>query len=191
MKVLIGIGGKKRSGKSTLANFLMKEAALKGWDSEIVSFADPIKFMMQEVFRYEVSHNTFLDDLRKQDPIKIAPDCTLTVREILQKVGTECFRDIIHKDFWIHRGMAKIDSSSANVVIVPDVRFGNELEALKKKIGVTVYIERPDLSDVVDKHPSEMELEEIKNDFDIQWVNWRDEIEDLRYFAHDLIKRVW
>lgn len=52
MKVIIGIGGKKRTGKSTLAEYITRAFAMKGKQVEEVSFAEPIKRMLQEVFRY-------------------------------------------------------------------------------------------------------------------------------------------
>lgn len=163
---LIGIGGKKRSGKSTFAKYLKLEAAKKGWVSEEVSFAAPIKAMMAEVFRHELSYATFTDDSRKVDRVEIVPGVFMTVREILQRVGTDCFRNIIHQDFWVARGMALAQSSTADLVIFPDVRFGNELQAIKEK-GYTIYLEKlTDDPQPMDNHPSEMELERIMDGFD-------------------------
>jgi len=189
MKTVIGIGGRKQTGKSTLAEYLTQSCINRGWQSQVVSFAQPIKEMLQEVFRHEVPYKTFTDDKCKQVKVEIAPDVFMTVREMLQKVGTECFRSIIHTDFWVYRGIAKIKSSSADIVIVPDVRFENELRELNK-LGTTIYIDRPGMVMPEDTHPSETTLEKIKDEFDYTFVNWEDRQEVMEAFAHQIIRRL-
>lgn len=189
MKKIIGIGGKKRTGKSTLTEKLRRAYAVKGKTVEEISFAEPIKNALQEIFRYEVPWSTFVDDTRKQDKIEIYPGTFMTVRELLQKVGTECFRNNIHPDFWIGRGMAKIDASTADVVIISDVRFENEL-ALLNTVGTTIYIERPSLDMPEDLHPSEKELDSIKQDFHRIFINDEDSLEAVEKFAKELVAKL-
>ena len=165
MKAIIGIGGIKRSGKSTLGAYLTRAAARRSWVVEEISFAQPIKYMLQELFKYEVPYSTFIDDDRKQDKVEIVPGVYMTVRELLQQVGTDCFRDHIHRDFWVARGMHKIKASPADIVIVPDVRFANELVPLKEA-GHTIFVEKLGDDQPIDPHPSEMELSTIKSEFD-------------------------
>jgi hypothetical protein len=191
-KAVIGIGGKKRAGKSTLADFIRKKAAMKGMVVEEVSFAQPIKDMLQVVFRYEVPLSTFVDDSRKQDKVEVAPGVYMTVRQLLQQVGTDCFRNVIHQDFWVHRGMGLIKASSADIVVVPDVRFANELVALKE-IGQTVYVSRqrlPNEPEDNDTHPSEKELETLVNDFDYFIGASSGEVERLETFAYGIVSRI-
>lgn len=187
MKKVIAIGGLKRSGKSTLADFLIRQCAIRGWQVQEVSFAQPIKDMLKEVFRHEVPYNTFTDDSRKQDKVEIAPGVYMTVRELLQKVGTDCFREVIHKDFWITRGMAKI-KAAPDVVIVPDIRFPNELEVLSQVPNTTIYIDRPGLEREEDLHPSETNLLQMRHNFDYCLVNSEDDLSLLENFAKSIIK---
>ena len=121
---------------SSLATPSWEAASSWGKTSEIVSFAQPIKEMLQTVFKNEYPYNTFIDDSRKNDKIEIYPTVFMTVRELLQKVGTECFRNIIHPNFWVGRGMAMISKCSSDFVLIPDVRFENELHAINN-IGYT------------------------------------------------------
>lgn len=190
MKRVIGIGGLKRSGKSTLADYITMACAMRGWQVQEVSWAQPIKEMLQEVFRYEVPYSTFIHDDRKQDKVEVAPGVYMTVREMLQKVGTECFRDVIHKDFWVARGMAKIKSASADIVIVPDVRFPNELIALGDVPCTTIYIDRPKFTRELDLHASETELVNMRNHFDTEFINTEDSLEDLQEFATELVASI-
>ena len=188
MKTVIGIGGKKRAGKSTLAGYIAEMAALRRFITEEVSFAQPIKEMMQVVFKHEVPWSTFIADDRKQFPVEIAPGEYMTVRQILQLVGTDCFRNIIHPDFWVARGIAKIKTSPADIVLVPDVRFGNELQALKQ-LGTTVFVEKTsELEPELDLHPSEMELDKIRNGFDVELVAPEGNFSVMKEFAATFVQ---
>jgi len=183
---VIGIGGKKRAGKSTLASYITKACISRGWQVEEISFADPIKLMLAEVFKYEQPYATFTEDCRKQQKVEVAPGVSMTVRELLQKTGTDCFRDIIHTDFWMARGIARIKASSADVIIIPDVRFPNELEAINN-LGMTIYIERPEYKVDGDTHASETALNDLKDDFDMKYMNWEDKKEELEAWARSII----
>jgi hypothetical protein len=61
-------------------------------------------------------------------------------REALQKVGTECGRDIFHKDFWVLNLEHRINKSK-NYVIT-DVRFPNEIEWIQSQGGVVIEVQR-------------------------------------------------
>lgn len=189
-KHIVGIGGKKRAGKNTLADYIEKYAhTYRAWAVEQVSFAQPIKEMLQTVFKHEVPLGTFIDDSRKKDKVEIAPGAFMTVRELLQKVGTDCFRDIIHRDFWIHRGLAKIQASAADIVIVPDVRFANEMHLLNE-VGTTIYIERPDTGQDSDQHPSEKELDTIKGDFELFLSVPTGRMDMIEQYADEFVQRL-
>ena len=60
-------------------------------------------------------------------------------RDVLQKIGTECFRDAFNPDFWIDALESRVDTSK-NIVIA-DVRFKNEAEWIKSLGGVVIYLE--------------------------------------------------
>ena len=82
----------------------------------------------------------------------------MTPRLMLQLLGTECGREILHPDIWVNSLMAEYKSklSSNNPVddldweprfiypnwIITDTRFPNELEAVKKRNGITIRINR-------------------------------------------------
>ena len=82
----------------------------------------------------------------------------MTPRLMLQLLGTNCGRDIIHPDIWVNSLMAEYKSklSSSNPVddldweprfiypnwIITDTRFENELESVKKRNGITIRVNR-------------------------------------------------
>ena len=107
----------------------------------------------------------------------------MSVRELLQKLGTEAIRDGLHPNAWVNALMCeykrpKMSEYNPSNWIITDVRFPNELEAVKDVKGLTLKVVRP-----VEKsktparlHPSETSLD--KAEFDYTIIN-DGSIEDL------------
>jgi len=83
---------------------------------------------------------------------------TLTPRLLLQLIGTECGRRIIHPNIWVNSLMSEYKNRTRynsirgeipgeEIVypnwIVTDVRFPNEAEAIKNRGGILIRINRP------------------------------------------------
>lgn len=77
----------------------------------------------------------------------------LTVRKFLQEVGTEAMRDVIHPNIWInalfadYKGTPKYAHNFPPEQIFPnwiitDVRFLNELQAIKERGGITIRVNK-------------------------------------------------
>ena len=62
-----------------------------------------------------------------------------TPRLLLQLIGTDLFREQLHPNTWVNASFANYLN---NAWIFTDVRFPNELEAIKKRKGVTIRINR-------------------------------------------------
>lgn len=72
----------------------------------------------------------------------------MTVRELLQKLGTEAMRDGLHTNVWVNALMAdyiteSFRSDKKTNWIITDMRFPNEMEAVKEREGVTIRVIRP------------------------------------------------
>ena len=81
----------------------------------------------------------------------------MSVRELLQKLGTEAMRDALHENVWVNALFAdyKITRlSMSNSVeeiskqpypnwIITDMRFPNEMEAVVERKGITIRVVRP------------------------------------------------
>lgn len=78
----------------------------------------------------------------------------MTVREFLQKLGTDAMRDGLHTNTWVNATFATFNNLSR--WLITDVRFPNEAAAVIEKGGILVRIERG--SDTGD-HPSETALD--------------------------------
>lgn len=64
----------------------------------------------------------------------------LTPRKLLQLVGTEGGRKIIHPNVWINATLSSYDSTKN--WIITDVRFANEADAIRNAGGVVIRIDR-------------------------------------------------
>ena len=63
----------------------------------------------------------------------------MTPRKMLQLIGTDLFRNQLHPNTWVNASFANYLN---NAWIFTDVRFPNELEAIKKHNGITIRINR-------------------------------------------------
>jgi len=60
---------------------------------------------------------------------------TVSPRQMLQWVGTECVRDVVGDNFWV-------EQAPTSAVVIPDVRFENEADFCRLN-GVMVHVSRP------------------------------------------------
>lgn len=163
--ILIGISGKKGSGKNTIATFI--EQAVKEYCKDIdvipvvtLAFADPLK---DEVCKACGVTRDYLEQNKSN------------FRLILQGWGTEFRRRLQDDNYWIKQWLkAATKISDDTVLLVPDCRFKNEYNTIKDCGGLMWRVERvyselaKQHSDVVlnsnDNHPSETELDNYKFD---------------------------
>jgi hypothetical protein len=107
----------------------------------------------------------------------------MSVREFLQKLGTDAIRDGLHTNAWVNALMADYialpqvgpeitednDYKLPNWIIT-DTRFPNEAEAIKKAGGIVIRVDRPGVKPIND-HPSETGLDDWKFDYKIANVS--------------------
>lgn len=89
----------------------------------------------------------------------------MTRRVIMQKVGTECFRDQIHADHWVLLVQAAIDRGEfddVDVGFITDARFRNELQFARDNNGLNIMIQRADEGTLTQHtaHASEQEWQQ-------------------------------
>jgi dephospho-CoA kinase len=131
--LLIGLSGKAGSGKSTVGDYL---AGAHGYAQ--FAFAGALKEMVQNVF-------LFTDEQMTLGKEVIDPRWGVSPRFCLQWLGTDVLRDV-WPDIWIrHLRQEILDFLSINgqrPVVVTDVRFRDEAEALQRMGGVLVCLRR-------------------------------------------------
>ena len=171
--MIIGISGKAGSGKDTAAKMLevlyanpdisYEDFANRRYknfaDIQVVHFADILKETVQTLFGIgEWETNT------QEGKKKTIGWIGKTVRELLQGVG-QGLRDAIDPDLWVKALFANTECWSN--YIIADVRYPNELEAIKERDGVLIRIDRKNAG--AGNHSSETALDDYREwDFYIE-----------------------
>ena len=179
--MIIGISGKAGSGKDTAAKMLevlyanpdisYEDFVNKRYknfaDILIVHFADSLKETAQVLFRIS-EWETNTQEGKKTTINWIGK----TVRELLQGIG-QGLRDAIDFDLWVKILFANTKGWSN--YIIADVRYPNEIKAIKERNGILLRIDRKGAG--AGNHSSETALDDYK-EWDVHIEN-NGSIEDL------------
>ena len=130
---LIGITGKARSGKDTVARMLFAQHAFTR-----IAFADPLKLAAQQMFG--LSTEQTWDDRYKET---IIPCWGMSPRQMFQLLGNEAVKPVFGAGIWIKRwSMSYATLKDTDDIIVPDVRFDHEASHIRSLGGVIVEVQR-------------------------------------------------
>lgn len=131
--MLIGIAGRKGSGKTAVANELADRLNLYH-----TSFGEDLRYIAcmlldlssGELEREKETPQAWLDGI--------------TPRYIMQTLGTEWGRNMIHPQIWTLRTMLRATRNRGLKagVIISDVRFSNEAQAIRTRGGIVVGLSR-------------------------------------------------
>lgn len=154
--MIIGLGFKARTGKDTIASHLVNNYLFTQ-----ESFAYPLKECIGKQicgFNEKQLYGAWKE--------VIDPEWGMTPRHMLQLIGTDALRKVVHDDFWVIPMKRKLKEHLRNnrSVVISDVRFSNEINLIKDLGGIVVRVDRanPDKIAGIDKHRSEVELESYK-----------------------------
>ena len=134
--MIVGFGYRKGTGKDQSALHLMKKY---GFNRR--AFADSLKNACQMVFMFTEAQ------VRGELKEVTDPFWGVTPRLVLQLVGTECFRKGFAHDVWIRSLHCYVKEHSRPYdLVVPDVRFPDEADAIKSWGGIVIRLDRGDSS---------------------------------------------
>lgn len=173
MTKIIGISGKKASGKTTSAQFLIDKYLWQGMKFNIkkYSFADALKQIATNIIglpdrlvygtQADKSassgiHSQDLYDFSKMiyklcsnyplERFVLLQNKELSIRNVLQIVGH--FFRCLNKDSWINATFAKINEERPEIAIIDDVRFPNEANRIHSENGLVIRLTRSIDNDV-------------------------------------------
>lgn len=146
--MIIGVMGPIGSGKDLVGELVLRFAKryANKW-FKVKKFAEPIKkgaAAMLGVAQYRFEDRRF-----KNEPLEELDG--KTPRELMQLLGTEFGRNLIHPDVWVRLAMKGYNKDKD--WIFTDVRFENEVKAIRKAGGVIWKIKGR--GEYTDKHESE------------------------------------
>lgn len=169
--LIIGLTGKKGSGKDTVADMIWSIEIDGGHIWVSTAYAAYLKALVKRLF--DLSDEQIYGTQAEKEAVD--ERWGKSPRELLQIVGTDIAR-LCHPDVWVRRTMRYIDESlevdpQIAGFLITDVRFPNEADAIKARGGVIVNILRPDLTvaegDVTAQHESEQHAATIPYDYQI------------------------
>lgn len=166
MKIL-GISGKKQSGKSTIADIIQSNYP----NTVIINFADALKTEVCKAcgvtWEYLEAHKS-------------------EFRPILQWWGTDFRRKLNNENYWINKWQMKVLElpSDIKLVIAADVRFENEANIVKRMGGQLWRVVRPSVLST-DIHASETEMDSVPCD-----VRILNNVDDLKTLEKSILEQI-
>lgn len=153
---LIGLAGRAGAGKDMVADHLVERHGYRQ-----ISFAAPIKRALVEMVP-EITADHFRRRDLKEATLKSIPS---TPRHMAQTLGTEWGRGDICKDLWIRIAMSEVERVvrlGFRGVVISDVRFPDEVKAIRQRGGIVYKVIRPGSDDGTDGgHESEQDLDDV------------------------------
>ncbi|SEQ10673.1 hypothetical protein SAMN04244573_01033 [Azotobacter beijerinckii] len=136
--LLIGLTGAAHSGKSTAARELVAHYGFLHY-----AFAQPLKAMLAQGLNLSDAQ---LEGAQKEAPL---PWLGKSPRELLQTLGTEWGRHLVHPELWLRIARQNLGNLAdchpqAPGIVISDVRYEDEAEFVRQRGGVLVHILRPD-----------------------------------------------
>lgn len=143
MKIIIGLAGAAGAGKDTVRHMLEEEHGFVG-----LAFADPVRDMARALLAH-----VYADHFAQRRELKetAVPVLGVSYREIAQTLGTEWGRNTIRPLLWADIATAKVRLMLARGerrVVISDVRFPDEAEAIRSMGGVVWVVTRQDAAPV-------------------------------------------
>lgn len=172
---LIGFAGRKRCGKTTLAKMLQQEE-----NAVIITIADYLKYLCCDLMN--ISYEELIEKKDNGFTFDVVPDerwfkiidkrtnigienirkelehkHITNIRQMLQVIGTDVIRKY-NENWHVQKMIDEIESYSEDkLIVVDDVRFPNEREAILSRSGEVFFIVRPNILEV-SNHVSETSL---------------------------------
>lgn len=172
MPTLVGFGGRMRSGKDMLAEYLVAKHGFKR-----IALADALKEEVKKVLPKTLAveatrfygHKISAGEMTLREAVNtiLYRDKTDLTRAILQEWGTD-LRRAENQHYWTTKFVQAYLKRAGVPVVCPDVRFKNEIEMIKVWKGLSIWVERAtERSDFELDHPSEQELTMHSRDWDV------------------------
>jgi len=158
-KLLIGLTGKAMAGKDTVSGHLFRQ-----YQFFRQAFANPLRDGLQAMFGLGDWH--FSPEKKEEviDWIGKSP------RELMQTLGTQWGRDLVHRDIWCRHMDWRIQPHLCRnaPIVISDVRFIDEAQFIHSRGGQIWRVLRPGAETTPHSdHTSEQESQRIVADVEL------------------------
>ena len=143
--LIIGLGAYRRVGKDTFGNFLIEACRERDPSFAIGkrSFAYKLKQVCHDLYGWAGLREPEFYETREGEQYRevVLPGIGKSPRQLWIDMGTKAIREHVYEPTWLDyllKGRHDLD-----VLVIPDVRFPNEAEAIRIAGGVLVKIVRP------------------------------------------------
>lgn len=127
-----------------------------------MAFADPLKDMLLAGFGCVGADEYSLwgpsKERWKQLKLRGRGGDPVNLRHLLQTLGTEWGRNCVSETLWIDLTLARIAASTADVILITDVRFVNERDSLLRNGAFVWYVDRASVRPAKTVHSSERDM---------------------------------
>jgi hypothetical protein len=160
---VFALTGIKRSGKDVTGSYL---SSILG-NARVFQIAGPLKDGVSVMFG--IPREDLEGDIKDFPHPKLRSN--ISPRYVLQKIGTDFAFPILGKTVWVDQCIDKIRNTPESNIIITDLRFLHEYNALLKEFGSQLFvikIVRTRYSQLIDYHVSEQEIEKIPYNYLIE-----------------------
>lgn len=177
--LLIGISGKIGAGKDTVAEMIINHPIVAG-NCTVIRFADRLKEVVALLTGTSREAN-YSRSGKQLVPEAFAP---FSLGILQQKVGM-ALRESLDEDIWVMALDVEVKKCK-HLVIIPDVRFVNEFDYVRRNGGIVVRVNRDNrpVDNRDAQHISETALDNA--DFDVVIDN-NGTLDDLAKQVHEKI----
>uniref|UniRef100_A0A6C0BK18 Deoxynucleoside monophosphate kinase n=1 Tax=viral metagenome TaxID=1070528 RepID=A0A6C0BK18_9ZZZZ len=203
--IVIGITGLAHSGKDTSADYLITQLQ-RGHTVVKVALANQLKVICQKLVEMFTGTSIPLEDFYDLDKKEmIRPELPpfagqpFKLRTVLQRVGTEVFRDLLSTSVWcnyVAEHNIRSSKTSTDVIVISDIRMPDEIQYFHQLCQqqqldrvITLRITRPNRQ-VIDQtnqlHSTEALISSLPVDHEI---NNQDTLDQLYRQLDDFLQR--
>ncbi len=176
--MIVAFGYKKESGKDTCGKFLNTFLKLEAPNLKVkqISFASKLKDISYQLYSWAGLKRAIFYESHREFKEVVLPQIGLSPREIWILIGNK-MREV-YSNTWINYALCGVQ---ADILIITDLRFCNEGEAILENGGIVVKINRPNIPQGTD--PAEVDLD--------SWPDFRwDHIIDNNGTLQDLNEKI-
>jgi hypothetical protein len=183
LPLIFGISGVARSGKDTLARHLSEKLSKSSLPNITIPFAYEVKRDLDPFLKEKLGISAFTDVTSEK----------AIIRPMLVAYATDVCRK---KDsfFWIKKieERVKIANSNKIIVLIPDVRYENEVKWIKENGGFVIHVTRMGIKPCNFEEKANDPIIKKLADFRVQWKTFSDEKETCNYHLSKLFyKNKW